>query len=72
MLLLKHTLKLKRHTAMQPDGSDGYFRDDVPCYRGLDCGQMRGGLSEVRGSTPPLGGLYNILRVCMPSFGELT
>jgi len=41
-------------------GSNGYFMDDVPCLRGLNWGQMRGVLSEIRGSHP-LGGLYNIL-----------
>jgi len=36
-LLLKHALKLKRHTVQlcNQTGSDGYFRDDVPCLGGL-------------------------------------
>ena len=68
--LLKHGLKLKRHTvdllllhiAHNRLNSRLLLGMMYPARGGLDWGQMRGGLSEVRG-LHPLGGLYNI-----PSF----
>ena len=60
--LLKHALKLKRHAVdlllLHIAHSDGYFRDDVPCWRGSGLGQMRGCYLK-SGGLHPLKGLYN-------------
>jgi len=55
ILLLKHALKLKK------TGSDGYFGIMYPA-RGVSIGIRLGGCYlKSGGSTPPYGGLYNIL-----------
>ena len=64
--LLKHALKLKRHTVdlllLHITDSTGYLGMMYPARGSMDWGQMSGVLSEVRGVYTPQGGLYNVLQ----------